>query len=124
MSILSAFCNQFVAFFEDLSLTYPEEKDISTAYQALKLLKQANPRLIHTVFMDVIGDDFAKHILDEDEEYVIDRAKKVLETEYVNMSYIFRIFDTHWSSMSETNKSHIWKYLKSLVLLAAKVPNY
>lgn len=122
MSMLAAFTNQFVAFFEDLSLTYPEEKDISLAYQALKLMKQANPRMIHTVFMDVIDEDFAKNILEENEEYVIERAKNVLEKEYMNMSYIFRIFDTHWSTMSETNKNHIWKYLKSLVLLAGKVP--
>jgi len=122
MSMLAAFTNQFVAFFEDLSLTYPEEKDISLAYQALKMMKQANPRMIHTVFMDVIDEDFSKNILDENEEYVIERAKNVLEKEYVNMSYIFRIFDTHWSTMSETNKNHIWKYLKSLVLLAGKVP--
>lgn len=122
MSMLAAFTNQFVAFFEDLSLTYPEEKDISLAYQALKMMKQANPRMIHTVFMDVVDEDFSKNILDENEEYVIERAKNVLEKEYVNMSYIFRIFDTHWSTMSETNKNHIWKYLKSLVLLAGKVP--
>ena len=121
MSMLAAFCNQFVSFFEDLSLTYPEEKDISLAYQALKLLKQANPRMIHTVFTQVIDAEFSKHILEEDEEYVVARGKNVLEKEYANMSYIFRIFDTHWSTMSETNKTHIWKYLKSLVLLSAKV---
>ena len=103
-------------------MTYPEEKDISLAYQTLKLMKQANPRLIHTVFMNVVDEDFSKNILEENEEYVIERAKNVLEKEYVNMSYIFRIFDTHWTTMSETNKNHIWKYLKSLVLLAGKVP--
>ena len=122
MSMLAAFSNQFVSFFEDLSMTYPEEKDISLAYQTLKLMKQANPRLIHTVFMNVVDEDFSKNILEENEEYVIERAKNVLEKEYVNMSYIFRIFDTHWTTMSETNKNHIWKYLKSLVLLAGKVP--
>jgi hypothetical protein len=103
-------------------MTYPEEKDISLAYQALKLMKQANPRLIHTVFTQVIDEDFAKNILEENEEYVIEKGKNVLEKEYENMSYMFRIFDKHWSTMSETNKTHIWKYLKSLVLLANKVP--
>ena len=120
--MLAAFSNQFVSFFEDLSMTYPEEKDISLAYQTLKLMKQANPRLIHTVFMNVVDEYFSKNILEENEEYVIERATNVLEKEYVNMSYIFRIFDTHWTTMSETNKNHIWKYLKSLVLLAGKVP--
>ena len=122
MSMLTAFCNQFVAFFEDLSLTYPEENDISLGYQALKLMKQANPRLIHSVFLQVVDAEFGKNILEENEEYVVERAKTVLETEYANMAYIFRIFDKHWSTMSDTNKEHIWKYLKSLVLLANKVP--
>jgi hypothetical protein len=120
--MLTAFCNQFVAFFEDLSLTYPEENDISLGYQALKLMKQANPRLIHSVFLQVVDAEFGKNILEENEEYVVERAKTVLETEYANMAYIFRIFDKHWSTMSDTNKEHIWKYLKSLVLLANKVP--
>ena len=122
MSMLAAFCNQFVAFFEDLCLTYPEEKDISLAFQALKVMKQANPRLIHSVFMKVVDDDFSKNILEENEDYVIERAKNILDKDYANMTYMFRIFDTHWSTMSDTNKTHIWKYLKSLVLLASKVP--
>ena len=121
--MLTAFCNQFIAFFSDLSLTYPEEKDIALAYQALKLMKQANPRMIHTVFVKIVDAEFSKNILEENEEYVIERAKGVLEKDYANMSYIFRIFDTHWMTMSDTNKTHIWKYLKSLVLLANKVPS-
>ena len=121
MTALYAFCNQLIAFFEDLSETYPEEKDIASAAQALKLIKQAYPRLIHSVFMKNVYTEFSQHILDEDEEYVIGRAKEIMRTTESHIKYAFLIFDKHWSTMSETNKQYVWKYIKSLVLLAARV---
>ena len=119
MSELRAFCNQLVAFFEDLSETYPEETDIAHAAQALKLMKQANPRYLHTKFMENVYDEYADHILNEDEEFILGRAKQQLDTEYVSALWIF---DKHWNNMSETNKQYVWKYIKSLILLAKRVP--
>ena len=68
MSALNAFCNQLIAFFEDLTETYPEEKDIASATQNLKLLKRANPRLIHGTFMKKVYAEFSDKIMDEDED--------------------------------------------------------
>ena len=48
---IGAFNNQLLAFVEDLSETYTEEKDIRVALDALKALKRANPKLLHTSFM-------------------------------------------------------------------------
>jgi hypothetical protein len=121
MTALNAFCNQLIAFFEDLSETYPEEKDIATAAQALKLVKQANPRLMYNVFMKNIYTEFSRHILEEDDEYIIGRAKDILSAKHSHIKYAFLIFDKHWSTMSETNKQYVWKYTKSLVLLAERV---
>lgn len=120
---LGAFCNQLVAFFEDLTETYPEEKDIGMATSALKLMKQANPRLIHTFFMENVHKEFAEHILGENEEYVIKRAHEILNSQYAEINYAFWIFDKHWAGMNEANKQHVWNYMKSLVLLARRVPN-
>lgn len=120
MSALGAFCNQLVAFFEDLTETYPEERDIQVATQALRLLKQANPRLMHTVFMENVHAKYAKHILAEDEEYIIAHAREVMNSQYAEINYAFWIFDKHWSTMTETNKQHVWKYVKSLILLAER----
>jgi hypothetical protein len=119
MSELRAFCNQLVAFFEDLSETYPEENDIAQAAQALKLMKQANPRYLHTKFMKHVYDEYADHILNENEYFILGRAKQQIDTEYVSALWIF---DKHWTTMSETNKQYVWKYIKSLVLLAKRVP--
>lgn len=122
MSALGAFCTQLISFFEDLCETYPEEKDIQVATQAIKLAKQANPRMVHTYFMDFVYNEFAPHILNEDEDYIIKRAKEMLDSQYSNFGYAFWIFDKHWSTMSTTNKKHVWDYIKSIILLAQRVP--
>ena len=121
MSVLGAFCNQLLAFFEDMSETYPEEKDIGMAASALKLLKQANPRLIHTVFMNAVDKEFIDHVMVEDELFVIEKAREILNSKYSEIAYAFWIFDKHWATMTETNKRHVWDYFKTIVLLAQKV---
>lgn len=121
MSVLGAFCNQLLAFFEDMRDTYPEEKDIGMAASALKLLKQANPRLIHTVFMNAVDQELIDHVLVEDEIYVIEKAREILDSKYSEIAYAFWIFDKHWSTMTETNKRHVWDYFKTIVILAQKV---
>lgn len=113
---LRTFCNQLTAFMDDLCETYPEETDISTASQKLKLLKQVNPRLIHSVFMSSVYSEYSRPILDEDEDYILERIK----AEENNMA--LWVFDKHWATMSETNKQAVWRYVKTLVLLAARVP--
>jgi len=120
-SVLGLFCNQMLAFFEDMSETYPEEKDIAMAASALKLLKKANPRLVHTVFMNAVDKELIDHVLAEDEVYVLRKAKEILNSQYSEISYAFWIFDKHWSTMTVTNKQHVWDYFKTLVILAQKV---
>ena len=120
-STLGAFCNQLLAFFEDMSETYPEEKDIAMAASALKLIKQANPRLVHTVFMSAVDKELADHVFAEDEAYVLTKAKEILNSQYSEIAYAFWIFDKHWGTMTETNKRHVWDYFKTLIILAQKV---
>ena len=121
MSALGAFCNQLISFFDDLSESYPEDKEISVAAKALKLAKHANPRMIHTFFMNVLYKEFAEHVMNENEEYIVRRAKEILSVKYEHMSVALMIFDKHWHTMSETNKQHVWKYLKTLIILAKRV---
>ena len=121
MSVLSVFCNQLLSFFEDMSETYPEEKDIAMAASALKLLKQVNPRLIHTVFMNAVDKELIENVLNENEVYVIEKAKDILNSKYSEIAYAFWIFDKHWTTMTETNKRHVWDYFKTIVILAQKV---
>jgi hypothetical protein len=121
-SPLGNFCNLLLQFFEDLIETYPEDKDIAMATSALKLMKQANPRMIHSVFMENVHKEFKEPLLAEDEEYILRRAREILDSKYAEINYAFWIFDKHWSTMAETNKRHIWDYMKALIVLAERVP--
>ena len=117
---IGAFNNQLLAFVEDLAETYTEEKDIRVALDALKALKRANPKLLHTSFMKYIYPDFHKPVLEEDEATLISKAREVLDSEYKDFAFAYVIFDRHWSTMSQANKDAIWKWCKVLVVLAER----
>lgn len=121
MSALSAFNNQLVSFFEDMAETYPEEKDIKSAVEALKALKKINPKMIHATFMDAVHKEFKDPILRKDEDYLVTRAHEILQSKEYDMAYAFWIFDKHWKTMTEANKNHVWDYCRALIILAEKV---
>ena len=121
MSVLSAFNNKLVEFFTDMSDTYPEEKDIKGACEALKALKKINPKMIHATFMDVVHKEFKEPIMRRDEEYLVRRANEILQSKEYDMAYAFWIFDKHWKTMTEANKVHVWDYCKVLIILSERV---
>ena len=120
-SPLSAFNNQLLSFLEDLSETYAEEADLKKAVEALKSLKKINPKLIHSGFMEFVYPDFKEAVKADSPTELISRAKAKLEGEYKDIAYAYWIFDKHWSTMGETNQTHIWNYCKVLVVLAERV---
>ena len=54
MSLLAAFCNQLIRFFEELQASFPEERGISMALEAVKAGKRSNPKLMLDVFYENI----------------------------------------------------------------------
>jgi hypothetical protein len=118
---LGMFCNQLIAFFDEMSEQFPEEKDLITASTALKGLKRVNPRLIHTKFVETVVTEFKDPIMCEDEAYVLKRAHEIVHSEHADMASAFLIFDKHWSTMSANDKKTIWKHVQVLVYLAGKV---
>ena len=119
-SPISAFNNQLVAFVEELAETYTEEKDLKTALDALKALKRANPKLLHSAFMEYVYPDFHGPVMIEDETSLIMKGREILSGEYKDYAFAYVIFDRHWSTMSEVNKKAIWNWCKVLVVLAEK----
>ena len=117
---IGAFNNQLLSFVEELAETYTEEKDLRVALDALKALKKANPKLLHSGFMEYIYPDFHGPVMDEDEDALITKAKEALNGPHKEYAFAYLIFDRHWSAMSETNKKAIWKYCKVLCILAER----
>ena len=117
---VSAFNNQLTAFVEELAETYTEEKDLKTALDALKALKRANPKLLHSAFMEYIYPEFHGPVMAEDETTLIENGQRILNSEYKDYAFAYVIFNRHWSSMSEVNKKAIWNWCKVLVVLAER----
>ena len=117
---LAAFNNKLLEFVEDLSETYTEEREIKVALDALKMLKKANPKLIHTSFMEYVYPEFHTPVKTEDENALKIKAKTILNSEYKDYAFAYIIFDRHWSTMSETNKKAFWSWCKVIVVLAER----
>jgi hypothetical protein len=120
ISPLKKFTNILVAFFEDLSESYPEEKDIRMAAEGLRGLSAINPKLILSMFIESVYPEFKGPVMARDEVALNKLAHNKLSTEFSQISYAYWIFDKHWKSMSESNKDKIWKYCTAIVLLAEK----
>ena len=120
MTALGAFNTQLIRFFKELSETYPEERDIKLATEAIEGAKKINPKMILDLFKDYVYNDLNEPIQREDEEYVLVYAKKKINDKFNEMSPALIIFDKHWSTMTEQNQKAIWNYLKVLCILCKK----
>jgi DNA repair protein RadC len=119
-TFLGAFTNELIRFFEELHETFPEEKEITMGLEAIRGAKKINPKLILDLFFEHVYRDAAQQIMDENEDAVIEYARKKVFSEFNEMSAALLIFDKHWANMSENNQKAIWKYLKVLLVLCAK----
>lgn len=120
MSFLGAFNNQLIRFFEELSDTFPEERDIKLALEAIQGLKKINPKMILELFHENVYKPVSEAIKREDEDVVISYAKGTISKQFNEMSIALVMFDKHWPSLTDANKKNIWNYLKVLCVLCEK----
>ncbi len=118
---MGAFTTQLVRFFEDLAESYPEEKEIKMALEAVQGLKKVNPKMLLELFYEYVYMGISEAIAREDEEFIIHYARSTITGQFNEMSAALMIFDKHWPAMSDANRSVIWKYLKVLCALCEKV---
>ena len=121
MSVLGAFCNQLIRFFEELENSYPEEKSISMGLEAIRAAKKANPRLIADIFYEHIYVPANDMIMNRRAEEVVALAQRVLSTQFNELMPALMIFQKYWPTMSEGNREVIWQYLQVLCKLCEKV---
>lgn len=119
-SSLGMFVDKLLAFFEDLVETYPEEKEIRQAVDAISMAKKMNPRLILDLFIDYVSKPLHDAILTENDEVVIPFAKSQIQQQFNEMSPALMIFDKHWPAMTDSNRKAIWNHMKVLILLSDK----
>ena len=121
MSALSAFTTQLVQFFEELCTTFPEERDIKMATEAIRGAKKINPRLLLDLFHEHVYKEGAQAIYAKDFVQVRFYAQKKVEHQFNDMTCALSLFDKHWETMGDSNREVIWQYLKVLCMLCEKV---
>jgi hypothetical protein len=117
---LGLFNGKLIDFFQELYDTYPEEKSIKAAIEALHGARKINPKLILDLFVEYVTKPLRDSILAEDDKTVIAFAKAVIAGQFNEMSPALLVFDKLWPDMSEANRDAIWKHMKVLVLLSEK----
>jgi len=120
MSLLAAFCNQLIRFFEELQSTYTEEKSISMGLEAIKAAKKSNPKLIVDMFHEYIYKPANDLIATRNDEQLIKLAKNTMATRFNELMPALMIFDKYWPTMTQTNRDVIWQYLEVLCKLSEK----
>jgi hypothetical protein len=120
MSMLSAFTTQLVNFFEDLIATFPEERDIKLALEAIKGAKKINPRLTLDLFYEHVYKDLNTAVANRDIVTIRAVAQHKISSQFNEMTSALAIFDKHWDTMGAKNQESIWKYMTVLSLLCEK----
>lgn len=120
MSYLKAFNTKLIDFFTDLSESYPEERDIKYALEAIQGLAKINPKMILDLFYEYVYMPMGEAIKREDDEFVIASAKHTIKQQYNEMHASLLIFDKYWPDMTDNNRKAIWGHMKVLVLLCEK----
>lgn len=121
MSFLSAFTTQAVNFFEELSQTIPEEKEVKMALEAVKGAKKINPRLIYNLFYEHIYVPLKGYIEKRDVAAIVSYGKAKINSQYNEIMPAITIFDKHWVTLSVSTQEAIWQYLKVLCVLCEKI---
>ena len=117
---LGAFNIQLIRFFEELSNSFPEERDIKSALEMIKFAKASNPKLILDLYVDHVYRATNEAVKAEDANFIIDYANKKIATEFNEISPALTIFNKHWHTMSDGNKKSVWNYLKVLNVLVER----
>jgi len=120
MSVLAAFCNQMIRFFEELQGSYPEEKSISMGLEALQAAKRSNPRLILDMFYEYLYKPANDLIMTRNDEAIMKLARTIMSTQFNELMPTLMIFDKYWPEMSQPNREVIWQYLTVLCKLCEK----
>lgn len=120
---LGAFGTQLVNFFEELSQTFPEERDIKMGLEAIKSAKKVNPRLLVDLFYEHIYRDLNDAINRRDIELIRSVAQQKIAGQFNEIMPALTLFDKHWHTMSDSTREAIWKYLKVLCVLCERSRN-
>jgi hypothetical protein len=120
MSLLSAFNTQLVNLFDELCSTFPEDKEIKMATEAIKGAKKINPRLILDLFVEHVYKECSTAVYERNAVLFRQVAQRKISNQFNEMISALSVFDKYWDTMGQKNQDVIWQYLKVLCILCEK----
>jgi hypothetical protein len=112
MSSLQAFISVMDEFLQELTKTFPEEKQIKVYYNTFKTMKKVNSRKILDSFMAEVQKHSDK-IINKDESYFLDT-----DDEFLNSLNIKKWWK---DDISDATKAAIWQYMNTLFVLGTTI---
>jgi hypothetical protein len=107
-------------FLKDLTNTFPDLKDIKLLRNGVNIAKVADMKLPQQVFDQTVALKYEKQILEKDENFFMNEDyTEVLSTHGVDFNLVPQLKEV-WTSLDESNKDAVWKYMQVLVLLNKK----
>jgi hypothetical protein len=118
-SFLKAFIDVLIKFNGELIDLFPEEKDFKTGKHAMEIIKKTNPRLILNISKPFIIL-WKDKIINKDDTFFMN---KNYDDEVEGDTHILMLINNlkgKWPILNDHNKDAIWKYLKTLCVLAER----
>ena len=72
-TLLKAFNSQFEEFLDDIVVLFPDNREIKTSKTALCMMKQANPKMLLSVWYRYIYVKYADKIEEENIDFFLDK---------------------------------------------------
>jgi hypothetical protein len=120
MSLLSAFNTQLVNLFDELCSTFPEDREIKMATEAIKGAKKINPRLVLDLFVEHVYKECSTAVYERNAVLFRQVAQRKISNQFNEMISALSVFDKYWDTMGQKNQDVIWQYLKVLCILCEK----
>jgi hypothetical protein len=116
--LMTAMFDQFISFTSELIEMYPEDSDFPLFLTTLKMMKMTNPSLVAKYVYDNTNQ-FEKQILNKDEQFFINYSF----SEYSNNVdlNIFSKLKNYITSMNESSKENVWKYIQNIFKLSKAI---
>lgn len=120
-NIITAFNDHFMEFINDVQTVFPDDADILTAVNALKLVRKSNPKMIVKIWNKYIVEPYKEEIESGNLDFFMnkDYSNDVQTTGYSDqiMNSINRLRNPI-KNMDEENKMKTMKYVQNLTTLA------
>lgn len=126
-SFIQAFNNHFFEFLDDILVVFPNDTDLLSAKNAMKLIRKSNPKLIPTIWEQRIASKYRAQIEQGDLSYFID---KNYDDELKGEKNGARIMEAvnrlrePIRQMSPENQTKVLQYIQNLTRLSQVISQF